>query len=55
MEVSPIESSSPAAIFLRIRRMILPDRVLGRSQYTIKSGVAIGPMANLTAFFKELS
>ena len=34
--------------------MIFPDRVLGRSEYTIKSGVAIGPIASLTAFFREL-
>lgn len=50
-----MESSSPDAIFLRMRRMILPDRVLGRSEYTMKSGVAIGPIASLTAFFKELT
>lgn len=31
VEMSPSWSSSPARIFLRIRRMILPDRVLGRS------------------------
>ena len=31
VEVSPSWSSSPARIFRRMRRMILPDRVLGRS------------------------
>ena len=49
METSPIESSSPAATLRKMRRMILPDRVLGRSEYTMKSGVAIGPMAARTA------
>jgi hypothetical protein len=49
-----MESSSPAAIFLSMRRMILPDRVLGKSEKTIKSGVAMGPMADRTAFFSDL-
>ena len=45
VEISPSESSSPARIFRRIRRMILPDRVLGKSS-TMKTalGAANGPM-----------
>ncbi len=45
VEVSPSWSSSPAKIFLRIRRMILPLRVLGRSGTTkMALGAANGPM-----------
>lgn len=31
VEVSPILSVSPSAIFLRILRMIFPERVFGRA------------------------
>ena len=42
--MSPILSASPAATFLRIRLMILPLLVLGRSLNMIISGVAKGPI-----------
>src|SRR3546814_8258080 len=43
--VSPRLLVSPSAIFRRIRRMILPERVLGRpGENWIVSGVAIGPI-----------
>ncbi len=45
VDVSPRESSSPERIFLKIRRIILPDRVFGRSTTTmIALGAANGPM-----------
>ena len=45
VDVSPNESSSPAKILRRIRLIILPDRVLGRSS-TMKTafGAAKGPI-----------
>lgn len=44
VEMSP-KSRSPTAIFLRTRRMIFPDRVLGSPGASwMKSGVAKGPI-----------
>src|SRR3546814_18095678 len=49
--VSPKLLVSPSAIFRRIRRMILPERVLGRpGENWIVSGVAIGPISVRTHF-----
>src|SRR6185312_6383958 len=46
VEVSPREPMSPSAIFLRMRRMILPERVLGRPGANwITSGLAMGPIS----------
>ena len=43
--VSPIVSISSVAIFLKIRRMILPERVLGRAgAQWMTSGEAMGPI-----------
>ena len=39
VEVSPRSSTSPAATLRRIRRIILPDRVLGRPGVICKGGV----------------
>ena len=45
VEMSPMSSVSSVAILRRIRRMILPERVLGRfGAQWITSGVAMGPM-----------
>ena len=46
VEVSPILSSSPAAIFLNILLMILPDLVFGRSANTMKSSGSGGGSGN---------
>jgi hypothetical protein len=44
--VSPKESNSLAATLRRIRRMILPERVLGRpGAHWMTSGLAIGPIS----------
>ena len=49
VEVSPSAPNSSSAIFLRIRRMILPERVFGRPGANwIRSGEAIGPISFLT-------
>src|SRR5579871_6718249 len=46
VEVSPSEPGSSSAILRRIRRMILPERVLGRPGANwIWSGEAIGPIS----------
>ena len=57
VEMSPnvFLSVSPAAILRRIRRMILPDLVLGRSGTTCrKSGLAIGPISVRTCPIRVL-
>ena len=47
--VSPRSLTSPAAIFLRMRRMIFPDLVFGSTCVKwMTSGVAIGPIIVLT-------
>ena len=44
--MSPIESVSSVAILRRMRRIILPERVLGKpGAQWMTSGVAIGPIA----------
>lgn len=49
VETSPNWSLSPARIFLKIRLIILPDLVLGKSSTkTISLGAANGPMSFLT-------
>lgn len=55
VEVSPKESSSPARILRRIRLMIFPDRVFGKSS-TIKTafGAANGPIDRRTWRIKSL-
>lgn len=45
VEISPRESSSPARILRKMRRMILPERVFGRSSTTKTFfGAAKGPI-----------
>jgi hypothetical protein len=45
VDVSPSRSSSPDNIFLKIRLMIFPDLVLGRSSTTYTAlGAANGPI-----------
>src|SRR6476646_1185388 len=49
VEISPRLEKSSSAILRRMRRMILPDRVLGRpGENWIWSGVASGPISFLT-------
>ena len=56
VEVSPSWSCSLAAIFRRIRRMILPERVLGRpGAHWIRSGVAVGPISLRTCWTSSFS
>lgn len=51
VDVSPRLSVSPATIFRRIRRMIFPDRVMGRLGVTHSmSGLAKGPISDRTWF-----
>jgi len=51
--MSPSSSYSPEAIFLKMRRMIFPERVLGRpATIWMRSGMAIGPIACRTCSFK---
>src|SRR6476646_6393159 len=46
VDISPSASTSFSAIFRKIRRMILPDRVLGRPGANwMTSGAAIGPIS----------
>src|SRR5215469_9784126 len=46
VEVSPRLAVSPSAILRRMRRMILPERVLGRPGANwITSGLAMGPIS----------
>ena len=53
---SPSWSCSPAAIFLRILLMILPDLVFGSPLVNwIKSGVAMGPILLLTILIHSCS
>jgi hypothetical protein len=54
VEMSPTWSISFAAIFLRMRLMILPERVFGRpGAQCISSGCAIGPISFLTSFWSS--
>ena len=55
VEVSPSWSSSPAKIFLKMRLIIFPLRVFGRSG-TMKTifGAANGPMLFLTCMINSL-
>ncbi|SLN72016.1 hypothetical protein PAM7971_03857 [Pacificibacter marinus] len=49
--MSPIVLVSFSAIFLRMRRMILPDLVLGKpGAHWMKSGLAMGPISVRTHF-----
>lgn len=55
VEVSPKLSSSPLRIFRRIRRIILPLRVLGRSSTTKTAlGAANGPIDLRTCITRSL-
>ena len=46
VEVSPKLEKSPSAIFRKMRRIILPERVLGKPETNwILSNLAIGPHA----------
>ena len=55
VEISPKLSSSPLRIFRRIRRMILPLRVLGRSSTTkTPLGAAKGPIDLRTCMTRSL-
>ena len=54
VDTSPKLSSSLCAILRKIRRIILPERVLGNpGAHCIKSGEAIGPIFSLIVFFKS--
>ena len=55
VEVSPRESSSCEAIFLKIRLIILPLRVFGRAgAHCITSGAAKGPIVVRTHVMRAL-
>src|SRR5260370_29713729 len=55
VEVSPRLPGSSSAILRRMRRMILPERVLGRPGANwIRSGEAIGPISRRTHATKSL-
>src|ERR1019366_117874 len=54
VEISPRLLMSPSAILRRMRRMILPERVLGRPGANwITSGLAMGPISLPTNFFNS--
>jgi len=55
VDTSPKDFSSPQAIFRKILLMIFPERVFGKSEYTITSGVANGPKEDLMVSFKILN
>ncbi len=50
VEVSPIESVLPVAIFLRIRRMIFPERVFGNHGTKYKSFGSANPPISVRIF-----
>src|SRR5690349_19574643 len=55
VEVSPRLPYSFSAILRRMRRMILPERVLGRpGAHWIRSGLAIGPISLRTHWISSL-
>src|SRR5947209_12722203 len=54
VDVSPKPSVAPSAIFLRMRRMILPERVLGSAAVKwILSGAASAPICLRTAWLSS--
>lgn len=54
--VSPIFDNSPSATFLKMRRMIFPERVFGKPLTNrILSGLAMGPIMRATVSRISLS